>query len=750
VDIPRKGFSEFKQKMEKGRNLVPSGVEPVDKLSGGLESGKLYLVHGEGPSKSLFGYQFLIEGLKRGEHAALIINYSPEDAVRWFARLGYDCLEDIYSGRLVILECAEENLDQIARMKQLSPVLRELRWLIGEKNPERVVFEPIGRLVSGEQGSAGTRSQEFAAWAGEIGSTSLLIANGRSEDLITDLLPLVTESFRFELKQEGGLTIRYLFFEKSPELPGQAIEADPFKGIFLVDRPLDPAVPARPQSAEEPPQESTIGASRNLPETGPEAVSRRIPDRDSNNQHDPFTDLISEILADVEGAQEPAHFKKEPPHSTKEPGGGEYLSPGEIAGGEVDPDFAEAEADHTPAVPGSQHSVGQVASPTAALAMLDEERTGIGVMVEDLLKPPAEQSADSEAPSAIVQVESIQNPQDPPPQAMKIQTGQRVRRVRPEDYNVLLIAGDAQSAERVMKSLAEYHVEQAPDGVSGLAKLISFKPDLVVLDTDMGAVDGFEMLRHIRANLDVPIIALSSSRLRASDRIRSAELGADYYLTKPFSHREMRQRARQLIARYRQIDEWITGITQAAEPAPDSEAWRTDGPDTNDSRGVAGNPAGLGAAEAANPATGSQGLPNTTGGRARGASRQMMPGIEPESDRASMLAYPEFVRRIEQLVEITIDGDAWFSVVGCRLNHNSDGRATARTAALVQMVPDLIRNCDVASVNQAGDLMILLTDADKSGAKAFTARLQETVHGKFNTDPVIWVRTFPFSGEEDD
>ena len=36
--------------MEKGRHLVPSGVEPVDKLSGGLESGKLYLVHGEGPA----------------------------------------------------------------------------------------------------------------------------------------------------------------------------------------------------------------------------------------------------------------------------------------------------------------------------------------------------------------------------------------------------------------------------------------------------------------------------------------------------------------------------------------------------------------------------------------------------------------------------------------------------------------------------------------------------------------------------
>ena len=72
----------------KPRHIVPSGIEPVDSLIGGLEAGKLYLVHGEGSSKSLFGIKFLIEGLKRGEHVALVINYSPEDAVRKFARVG--------------------------------------------------------------------------------------------------------------------------------------------------------------------------------------------------------------------------------------------------------------------------------------------------------------------------------------------------------------------------------------------------------------------------------------------------------------------------------------------------------------------------------------------------------------------------------------------------------------------------------------------------------------------------------------
>src|SRR5262249_28276972 len=101
------------------------------------------------------------------------------------------------------------------------------------------------------------------------------------------------------------------------------------------------------------------------------------------------------------------------------------------------------------------------------------------------------------------------------------------------------------------------------------------------------------------------------------------------------------------------------------------------------------------------------------------------------------------------MVEITIDGDAWFSVVGCRVNHNSVG-STTRTAALAQILPDIIRNGDIASMNQSGDLMILLTDADQTGAKAFTARLQETVQSKFKTDPIIWVRTFPFSSRQDE
>ena len=94
----------------KALNLITSGIEPVDKLLGGLESGHTYLAHGDASGKSLFGIKFLVEGLKRGEKAALVIRTSHEDAVRRFARLGYDCLNDVHEGRLLILESSGDFL----------------------------------------------------------------------------------------------------------------------------------------------------------------------------------------------------------------------------------------------------------------------------------------------------------------------------------------------------------------------------------------------------------------------------------------------------------------------------------------------------------------------------------------------------------------------------------------------------------------------------------------------------------------
>src|SRR5262249_37329240 len=190
-------------------NMILSGIEPVDELLGGLDSNELYLLHGESSGKSLFGIKFLIEGLKEGENCAMVIRYSPEEAVQGFARLGYDCLEDVYSGRLVILECSDDIIQRIGGLRELTPVLRELEWLLGETRPSRLIFDPVTSILAGP-GNVEIRAREFSEWARSFGATVILIANGSNPEIVSALQPLVAESFRFDVRETGDRAGRYL------------------------------------------------------------------------------------------------------------------------------------------------------------------------------------------------------------------------------------------------------------------------------------------------------------------------------------------------------------------------------------------------------------------------------------------------------------------------------------------------------------------------------------------------------------
>src|SRR5215471_17982620 len=83
----------------------------------------------------------------------------------------------------------------------------------------------------------------------------------------------------------------------------------------------------------------------------------------------------------------------------------------------------------------------------------------------------------------------------------------------------------------------------ASDGSSALRLLDEHYPDLIVLDNKLGNEDGLEVLERVRRSSDVPIVMLSS--LHSEDDIeRGLQLGADDYLTKPFSFRELVARIR--------------------------------------------------------------------------------------------------------------------------------------------------------------------------------------------------------------
>ena len=108
------------------------------------------------------------------------------------------------------------------------------------------------------------------------------------------------------------------------------------------------------------------------------------------------------------------------------------------------------------------------------------------------------------------------------------------------------------SLSYVMKN-AGFEVDSAGDGEQALEKVKANAPDLVILDIMMPKLDGFEVCKAIRANPDwnsVRIIMLTAKG-RDSEREKGLELGADDYLTKPFSTRDILKRTKDVLAEAR-------------------------------------------------------------------------------------------------------------------------------------------------------------------------------------------------------
>jgi DNA-binding response OmpR family regulator len=93
-----------------------------------------------------------------------------------------------------------------------------------------------------------------------------------------------------------------------------------------------------------------------------------------------------------------------------------------------------------------------------------------------------------------------------------------------------------------------FEVVLAYDGLAGLQRWQETQPDLVVLDVNMPKMDGFEVCRRIRAEADTPILLLTV-RGEEDDIVAGLELGADDYIIKPFSPRQLVARARAILRR---------------------------------------------------------------------------------------------------------------------------------------------------------------------------------------------------------
>lgn len=96
-------------------------------------------------------------------------------------------------------------------------------------------------------------------------------------------------------------------------------------------------------------------------------------------------------------------------------------------------------------------------------------------------------------------------------------------------------------ALEIYLSGAGYEVAYASNGAEGLRKLYDVRPDLIVLDVMMPQLDGWETCRRIRQMANVPIIMLTGVNQEA-DRVKGLRLGADDYVSKPFSLKELEAR----------------------------------------------------------------------------------------------------------------------------------------------------------------------------------------------------------------
>jgi DNA-binding response OmpR family regulator len=125
--------------------------------------------------------------------------------------------------------------------------------------------------------------------------------------------------------------------------------------------------------------------------------------------------------------------------------------------------------------------------------------------------------------------------------------------------STILIIEDEPELVKVLRSYLEqagYDVLTAYRGDSGLSNWEHKRPDLVILDLNLPGMDGLDVAREIRRKADTPIIMLTA-RVEEADRLIGLEIGADDYITKPYSPREVVARVRAVLRR-----------AGAAPPAP--------------------------------------------------------------------------------------------------------------------------------------------------------------------------------------
>lgn len=132
-----------------------------------------------------------------------------------------------------------------------------------------------------------------------------------------------------------------------------------------------------------------------------------------------------------------------------------------------------------------------------------------------------------------------------------------------KNYRILVVDDEERMVRFIRLNLEQdgFRVFEAYSGTQAIDKLRTSLPDLILLDVMMPDIDGFEVLQTIRTISSVPVIMLTA-KAEEDDRVLGLELGADDYITKPFSPRELVSRVRAVLRRTEIAEEGIHGLIE--------------------------------------------------------------------------------------------------------------------------------------------------------------------------------------------
>jgi two-component system OmpR family response regulator len=135
--------------------------------------------------------------------------------------------------------------------------------------------------------------------------------------------------------------------------------------------------------------------------------------------------------------------------------------------------------------------------------------------------------------------------------------------IDPQGVRILVVDDEEYITDLVAVGLrfVGFEVDTGADGREALAKVAEFRPDLIVLDVSMPALDGLEVVQRLRRDgIATPVVFLTA-RDAPAERVKGLHLGADDYVTKPFNLEELLARIEAVLRRVSETDRWRRRIT---------------------------------------------------------------------------------------------------------------------------------------------------------------------------------------------